>query len=63
MEELLETLFSIRSVPKLRVYMKPSQSAVRVRDNEGVRWSPACKDVSPEAEERLPFEVVAEQRN
>jgi hypothetical protein len=27
----------------------------------GVRWLPACKDVSLEAEERLPLEAVTEQ--
>jgi hypothetical protein len=29
----------------------------------GVRWSPASKDVSPEAEERPPMEAVTEQRD
>jgi hypothetical protein len=29
----------------------------------GVRWSPGCKDVSPEAEERPPLEAVTEQRD
>jgi hypothetical protein len=29
----------------------------------GVRWSPACEDVSPEAEERPPFEAVTKQRD
>jgi hypothetical protein len=29
----------------------------------GVRWSPACEDVSPEAEERPLLEAVTKQRN
>jgi hypothetical protein len=29
----------------------------------GVRWSPVCKNVSPEAEELPPLEAVTEQRD
>jgi hypothetical protein len=29
----------------------------------GIGWSPACKDMSPEAEKRLPLEAVTEQRD
>jgi hypothetical protein len=29
----------------------------------GVRWSPACKDVSPEAEEHSPLEAVTKQND
>jgi hypothetical protein len=34
-----------------------------VRSEVGVRFSPACKDVTPEAEERPPLEAVTEQRD
>jgi hypothetical protein len=28
-----------------------------------LRWSPAFKDMSPEAEERLPLEAITKQRD
>jgi hypothetical protein len=59
MKELLEVVFSMQSVPRL--YRKePSQKREYV---VGARWSPACKDMSPEAEGRLPLEAVTEQRD
>jgi hypothetical protein len=47
------------SLPNIRtllhfqmIYLRSQQSAV------GLRWSPACEDVSPEAEERPPSEPL-----
>jgi hypothetical protein len=34
-----------------------------VSSEVGVRLSPVCKDVSPEAEEHPPLETVTEQRD
>jgi hypothetical protein len=54
MEELSEAVFSTRSLP--RAYKVISEQS-------GSReMSPACKDVSPGAEERPPLEAVTEQR-
>jgi hypothetical protein len=65
--------FSLRSVPRLHredQRDKPVSSAVESlqcavsRSSEvGVRWSPACEDVCPEAEERPPLEAVTIYRD
>jgi hypothetical protein len=55
MEELLEAVFSVRSVPSLY-----DKEQLRLRGNfemtekceVGVRWPSACEDISPGAEER-----------
>jgi hypothetical protein len=67
MDELLEAMFSTRSMPRL--YKGVSFSVCRVRSRRlgcsevGVRWPPACTDVSSEAEERPPLEALTEQRD
>jgi hypothetical protein len=67
-EELLEAVYSVRSVPRLYkgVRFQPGtdwsetvRSLRLVSSEVGVRRSPACKDVSPEVEERpLPRNVT-----
>jgi hypothetical protein len=57
MEEMLEVVFPVRSVPRLYRKAVCSESEYEV----GMRWSPACEDVSPEAEERPPLEAYTKQ--
>jgi hypothetical protein len=40
-----------------------SPGANQLKSAVGVRWSPVCEGVSPEAEERQPLEAVTEQRD
>jgi hypothetical protein len=58
MEEPLEEVFSVGSMPKLH-----KKSVWRCEYAFGLRWEPPCMDVSPEAEERPPLEAVTKQRD
>jgi hypothetical protein len=67
-KELLETVFPVRSVPSLYnehlVSLPVSRESVLRRQLEeeiGVRWPPACEDVSPGAGERPPLEDVTKR--
>jgi hypothetical protein len=70
-EEMLEAVFSVRSVPMLykgvsfaSASRKVTLTLYTVRNRRlvssevGVRQSPACEDVSSEVEERPPLEAV-----
>jgi hypothetical protein len=48
-EELLEVVFSVRSVPRL------------YNEEVGVKWLSACKDIIPEAEECPLLEDITKQ--
>jgi hypothetical protein len=54
MEELLEAVFSVEKFSRSAVCSESDYKA-------GVRWSPACEDVSPGAEERPLLEAVTKQ--
>jgi hypothetical protein len=64
-EELLEAVFSVQSLPRLYneiqlLYESKVWSRQLVSSN-GVRQLPACKDRSPEAEEHPPLEALTKQ--
>jgi hypothetical protein len=61
-EELLEAIFSVRSVPRLYKESALSMQSI-LRVQPGSYQAPASKDVSPEAEERPPLQAVTEQRD
>jgi hypothetical protein len=69
-QELLEAVFSVRSVPRLynedQLPLQVSRKRVLRRQlgkyEFGARWPPACEDVSPGAEERPLSEDVTKQR-
>jgi hypothetical protein len=57
----VEAVFSVRSVPRSSYHYKRVLRR-QLEDYEvGVRWPPACEDVSPEAEERPLLEDVTKQ--
>jgi hypothetical protein len=54
----------MRSVPRLyRKAIWTYRVSLQREYEVDVRLSPACEDVSPEAEERPPLEAVTEQRD
>jgi hypothetical protein len=67
----MEAVFSVRPVPKLykESALSPQVSpganswSQQSEYEVGVRQSPACKDVSQEAEELHPLEAVTKQRD
>jgi hypothetical protein len=66
-EELLEAVFSVRSVPRLykedQLSLQVSRRTQLEEEEVGVRRPPACEDVSPEAEGFPLLEDVAQQRS
>jgi hypothetical protein len=72
--ELLEAVFSVRSVPKLyyedqmpwrRQFVNSARKVTAEGIQQldvGVRWSSACEDVSSEGEEHPPLGSAAKQR-
>jgi hypothetical protein len=57
---MLGGVFSVLSVPRIS-----NQDQLPLRDSleTGVKWPPACEDVSPVAEERPLLEDVTKQRS
>jgi hypothetical protein len=62
---LIAEIAELERLPLLGNGSANTPIAVRSRRSSevGVRWSPAWKDVSPEADEHPPLEAVTEQRD
>jgi hypothetical protein len=58
-EELLEAVFSVRSVSRL--YNEGKLSLRETAEEVGVKWPPVCEDVSLGAEDRPLLEDITKQ--